>query len=646
MRRTIISLILVTLGCGAARAEVKPADLFTDHMVLQQKTTLEIWGTATPSKKVTLTTSWDGATYSDTAGADGGWKVEVTTPSYGGPYTISIAEGRKKPLVLSDILIGEVWLCGGQSNMQMKVWDNVTGMKETLEDAPARTQIRLLHVDTSYGQERKETVKTVGDGWQRCSEESVGQFSAAGYFFGRHLSDSLGVPVGLIESCLGATAIEPWMSAEALSTIPEFARALEALGEIPEDTEARKEKFNRELSEWAAKMSVAEAQTGYDDSSWETMPIPGMIQNLPGHYNFEGFCWLRKTVDIPAEWAGKDLKVRLSVIDDYDFSYYDGVEIGHTEKLSGREYAVPGKLVHPGRTTIAIRLLDSGGLGGIYSGDISVGPEGVTPINLEGEWKMKPLMGLYDEPVFPTNTADNGNIPSLLYNQMIWPLRNYKIKGAVWYQGESNTSRAEKYKSMLPLMISDWRSLWGYDFPFYICQIANYMQEQTGPEESGYALLREAQLIGGTRLDNTGLAVLIDIGEAGDIHPKNKNEAGRRLALNALAGTYGWDIPFSGPVYRDYKVEGKSVRLTFDHNDGGLRLPEGQTELTGFYIAGPDRVFHKASARIDGECVVVSSEEVSVPIAVRYGWANNPVCNLYNGAMLPASPFRTDSFSR
>lgn len=639
----LLSLCLIPL---TARAELKLANLFTSNMVLQQQSDITIWGTASAGKTVSMTVSWDGSTYAATADPEGRWEIAIHTPEYGGPYRITFKEGRsRKVSVLENVLIGDVWLCAGQSNMEMRICDEVTGMEETKKDAANHSNLRILHVTTAYGPELADDINAVGDGWQTCSYESINSFSAAGYYFGRELGSALGdVPIGLIESCLGGTLIQPWTSAEALRPVPWMTKTVDELSGLPASKEAREERFAEDLKKWAKKMSTAEAAPDFDDSAWEKMQIPGMIQNVPGHEDFNGFCWLRRVIEIPREWEGKDIVLNLGLIDDLDFSYFNGIEIGHSEQLCYRTYTVPGSLVKAGRAVIAIRLMDTGGLGGIYPQDnFTVGPEGEQGIHLEGEWSFKAIQTLYDEPTFPLNTADNPNVPSFLYNQMIHPLLRTPIKGVIWYQGESNSSEAERYKTLLPVMIGDWREKWGRDLPFYIAQIANYMEKQTGPETSGWAELREAQMQTVRHLDNTGLAVLIDIGEAGNIHPKNKAEVGRRLALNALALTYGKNITYSGPIYKDYRIEGQTIRISFDHCDGGLRIPEGDTEVRGFYVAGADGLFHKAKATIDKDEVVVSSPEVGLPLAVRYGWANNPDCNLYNGALLPASPFRTDS---
>ena len=358
-----------------------------------------------------------------------------------------------------------------------------------------------------------------------------------------------------------------------------------------------------------------------------------------------GFFWMRKEVEIPESWAGSDLELKIGAVDDNDFTYFNGQWIGHTEGcIRFSTYTVPGKLVKPGINTIAVRVEDTGGFSGIMGGDdnlrLSLSDKEYIP--LSGKWLCKEAMDRGAAPVFPLSGENDSNNPTGLYNAMVYPLRDLCIRGAIWYQGESNSSDAEGYKVLMPAMIRDWRQTWGYEFPFYFAQIANYSDRQTGPERSEWAELREAQLES-LAVEGTGMAVLIDIGDDKDIHPKNKPEVGRRLALNALANTYGKNIEYSGPVYLSHRIVKGGIRVEFSHSEG-LKTEDGGG-LEGFYIAGQDKVFHKAEAVIDGGEVFVFSKEVDNPISVRYAWANNPVCNLVNGAGLPASPFRTDRWN-
>lgn len=630
-------------------AKVELPALFTDNMVLQQQSDVKIWGKAKPGHIVTVETSWNNAVYKVKASADGSWDATLKTVSYGGPYTITISDGKK--VELKNVLLGDVWLCGGQSNMEMKINDNVTDMTAAKDAAASYKNVRLLHIENTISTHPVKDVTVRHGGWQECNAETIGYFSATGYFFGTRLNDELDIPIGLIESCWGGTLAEAWASRGSLMKMPDFIEQVEKLEKIPDSQEEREAMFRREVDEWADAMEAVDAEfsdgrllsgeVAYDDSQWDEIYSPGFVQDN-GLDNFSGFLWMRKTVEVPENWLGQDLILDLAVIDDNDFTYFNGIELGHTEGCwTRRVYTVPANLVKAGTNVISVRIMDTGGKGGICGNaeDLALIKSETQRIPLKGTWKYKVAMGISSAPSMPVNTTNEPNFPTFLYNAMIYPLIDIPIKGAIWYQGEANAPRAFQYQTLLPLMINDWRQSWGYSFPFYICQLANYQAVQVGPEESDWAELREAQLKT-LSLENTGMAVLIDIGEADDIHPKNKTEVGNRLALNALGLTYGKNVTYSGPIYKSFKIEEGRIRIEFEFSEG-LNTPEN-ADLSGFYIAGPDHEFHKAVARIEGNTVVVSSDDVPFPVAVRYGWANNPVCNLYNGAGLPASPFRTD----
>ncbi len=539
--------------------------------------------------------------------------------------------------------------------MEMSMQDKVIGGDADIAAAASFTGIRLLRaVKTTAPRPQENIVFEGSGGWETCSPESLSPFSAAAFYFGKKLNETLGIPVGLVESCWGGTLIESWTSPSTLGKIDRYKEALDILASLPEDKEEMRKAFEENVVAWERKMTgldpafkdgkLAWGLPGADVSGWIEGTVPGFLQ-MQGIPGMHGFFWMRKDVEIPASWAGKDLTLKIGAVDDNDCTYFNGEWIGHTElctRLSS--YTVPGKLVKPGLNTIAVRVEDTGGLSGILGGDdilrLCLSDEEYIP--LSGKWLCKETIDHSVAPVFPVNGEGDVNNPTGLYNAMIYPIRDLCIRGAIWYQGESNSSAAEDYKILMPAMIRDWRQTWGYDFPFYYAQIANYMDKQTGPERSEWAELREAQLES-LSVEGTGMAVLIDVGEANDIHPKNKAEVGRRLALNALANTYGKSVEYSGPLYSGYKILNGGIRVEFTHAEGLSTVDGGKVE--GFYIAGPDKVFHKAEAVIDGNGVFVSCKEVDNPVSVRYAWANNPVCNLVNGAGLPASPFRTDRWS-
>ncbi|MDB5130775.1 MAG: protein of unknown function acetylesterase [Mucilaginibacter sp.] len=632
-------------------AQIMLPACFTDNMVLQRQTKVNLWGTETPRKKFTITTSWNNKTYKAAADTGGGWQIKISTPVYGGPYTITFNDGEIS--TLKNILIGEVWVCSGQSNMEMPLtgfYGDVLNLQYELADAANYSEIRMLKIDNKTSFTPLTNVQTKG-AWAVCGPQTVRDFSAVAYFFAKNLFIDKHVPIGVINSTWGGTVAEAWTSGSALKTMPDFAPFVIAAegGLTQKKLDAR---YQTELSRWIDSINVKDpgfqqgkllwAESGFDDSAWQKMIVPAYWEQA-GVPDYDGTMWFRKKVVIPAAWAGKDLKLNMGGIDDYDVSYFNGAEIGHTESFFyKRSYTIPGSLVKAGENTIAVRVFDNGGLGGINKGplQLSLATDTTSQIDLAGQWvyHKADVLTLLPQPPAQSNSP---NRPTLIYNAMINPILPYTIKGIIWYQGESNADRATQYRQLFPLLINDWRQKWGEgNFPFYFVQIANY-NAIGQPPAADWPALRDAQLRT-LSLPNTGMAVTIDIGDVNRIHPQNKQEAGRRLALIARAKTYGENIPYSGPLYKSHVIKFNKIELEFTHTDNGL-LAKGDT-LKGFTIAGADKKFYPANAVIAGHKVIVSSSAVANPVAVRYAWANNPLCNLYNGANLPASPFRTDDW--
>jgi len=495
--------------------------------------------------------------------------------------------------------------------------------------------------------------------WSLCKPDTIPGFSAVGYFFGRHLHKELGVPVGLVNTSWGGTVAEAWTSSDALAKMPEFKTLMARIAEAKADPDSSMQKYQAELDAWQKKVDAAGAQgraaiePGFDDSGWKDMALPATWEQA-GLPDFDGLVWFRKTIDVPESWAGKELMLELGPIDDQDTTWINGIRVGaHTgpgKWQALRKYPLAANVIKAGQNVIAVQVLDTGGGGGINGqpGQMKLKPldaDDTDALSLAGAWRYKVGYNLASMPPQPQPPVwvNNPNAPTVLYNGMIAPLVPFGIRGAIWYQGESNAGRAYQYRELFPTMISNWRQKWNQgEFPFLFVQLANYMATQPEPGESAWAELREAQLMT-LQLANTGMATIIDIGEANDIHPRNKQDVGKRLALWALARTYGRDVVYSGPLYRSMAIEGDKIRLRFDHVGSGLVAQDGGL-LKGFAIAGKDRKFVWANAKIEGQTVVVSSAAVAEPVAVRYGWANNPICNLYNDADLPASPFRTDDW--
>lgn len=644
--------LIILASVNLVFAKVKPAACFTDNMVLQQKADVNIWGTDQPQSAILVTTSWNGKKYRTVTDAAGNWKLKVPTPSYGGPYSITFDDG--DITMLNNILIGEVWLCSGQSNMEFEMTGplgDVLNLDKELADAANYPQIRMLKIanTTSFRPQRKVPVKW---GWAICDPQTVRDFSAVAYFFAKNLYEDKHIPIGLISSNWGGTVAEAWTSARALETLPAFAPFAKA--EENGLTQAQlDQKYRNDVRAWLKHIDAEDPawQNGqlnwtmpaFDDSGWAKMKLP-VYWEQAGVPNYDGTVWFRKRVRIPAAWQGKNLQLSIDGIDDYDDSFFNGAEIGHTEAFFlPRRYIIPGKLVKGGENILAVRVFDNGGLGGINKGPLLLSIVGDTTgqISLAGEWAYHKATELKNLPQ-PPALSNSPNRPALIYNAMINPILPFTIKGVIWYQGESNADRPHQYEKLFPLLINDWRSKWHEgNFPFYYVQIAPYSASDQ-PPAADWPALREAQLKT-LSVPNTGMAVTIDIGDYYRIHPQNKQEVGRRLALIARAGTYGENVAYSGPLYHSQKIDGDKIELSFSHTDGGMAA-KGDT-LKGFTIAGNDKVFHPANATITGDKVIVSSPDVSNPVAVRYAWANFPVCNLYNGAGLPASPFKTDDWA-
>ncbi|MFT2008321.1 sialate O-acetylesterase [Pontibacter sp. 13R65] len=657
LKKSVLLLSVGALSLHAAEAKVVLPAVFSDNMVLQQKDKVPFFGTATPNSKLTIKASWDKKNYTTQADKKGNWQITIPTPAAGRGFEITFNDGEE--LKLNNVLVGEVWVCSGQSNMEMHMagqYGNVLNAQQEIA-AANYPEIRFLTVENITSNSPLKEAKIKNGGWEVCSPQTVRQFSAVGYFFARDIHKSQNVPIGIINTSWGGTIAEAWTSGPSLKTMPAFVEQVKHIEQNANNTksdemllseyEQEKQKFyklirskdagyNQESPNWAS--------ASLNTSSWKPIPMPGVweTKEMPG---FDGVVWLRKKVSLPAAWAGKELRVNIGPVDDDETTFFNGEEVGQTVGYGKlRSYKVPAKLVKVGDNVVTVRVGDNGGDGGLYGHPDELFLTNATgeKISLAGEWLYQPAVDYTQLPPSPQYPV-GPNRTTVLYNAMVHPLTKLPIKGAIWYQGESNAGRAYQYRTLFPLLINDWRKSWGRgDFPFYFVQLANYMQSNPEPGESDWAELREAQLMT-LKVPNTGMAVAIDIGEEKDIHPKNKQEVGRRLALAARAKTYNEKIAFSGPAYKSMKVEGNSIRLSFDHTNKGLQA-KGGNKLTGFAIAGADKKFHWAEATIVGNEVLVSSPEVQQPVAVRYGWAANPKVNFYNGEGLPASPFRTDTW--
>lgn len=650
--RFLLLLVLLTMSV-AAQASVRLPAIISDNMVLQQQTKVRIWGSANPGERVIVTLQQKSS--STIADKDGHWETSLDPLTAGGPFEL-IVKGDNL-LIVRNVLVGEVWLCSGQSNMEWPLINTVNGA-----EAVAHAKYPEIRLFTVAKHTATSPLTDVEGHWVVTTPDEAAHFSAVGYFFGRELQQQLKVPVGLIHSSWGGTPAEAWTSHDALLSSPELKPILDRYESSLNVSPQTKEAYARAVAQWEEKNLYIDTGNkgealGYADpafaaSDWSKMDLPQQIESAG--LLIDGAIWFRKVLDLPESWAGKELVLSLPPIDDQDVSYFNGTKIGSIGRETPnsyavpRRYVVPGSLVHSGRNVIAVRVFDWAGEGGFSrEGAMSLGPSSAESISLKGVWDYKVELAL--EPKHPdwgTRPEEvgvsNQNSPTVLYNAMLAPLVPFAIRGVIWYQGESNAGRAYQYRTLFPTMIRDWRRAWGTVFPFYFVQLPNWRAHKAEPDESDWAELREAQAMT-LREPQTGMAIAIDLGDELELHPRNKLDVGRRLAQLALAGTYGQKVTPSGPLFDRYTIDGDKVRIHFKYGDGLKTIDGGPVK--GFAIAGEDRRFVWADARIDGETVIVSSPKISRPVAVRYAWANNPVTNLYNKAGLPASPFRTDDWS-
>ncbi len=637
-------LVLFTFLFSTAYADIRLPEILSSDMVLQRGKEIKLWGWADENEKVKI--KFNGQVRKTRADENGNWTIIFPALEAGGPYEIQISG--KNEIRLENILIGDVWICSGQSNMawNVKRSDNA---EEEIRNA-GYPEIRLLHIDNNFSYAPADDVPETR--WKVCDPESVPAFSAVGYFFGRHIHRETGVPVGLISTSWGGTNIEAWTSSDYITTIDVFKEKLESVEILDEETiKLRQEEVLSQLMkdfglDFENPVEEDWSAVNVDYDLWKLADVPGLWEKN-GLPDIDGTVWYRKEFDLPADIAEKGITLHLGKIDDTDETWVNGIKVGGMKKSHNkpRIYKVSPEILKPGKNVIAVRVEDYSGSGGFRGGPdvMSVKSEDYTQ-SLAGEWKYR--LTAENFVLKPGNSGSPNDVPSSLYNGMIHPLLALSVKGAIWYQGESNAGRAYQYRKLMPLLIECWRDKWEQpNMPFIMVQLANFMEAGDTPEESAWAELREAQLMTLDKLENVGMAVAIDIGESDDIHPRNKQDVGYRLALNALKIAYDRDLVYQGPVYESVEFTGGKAIISFTHKGSGLIAKDKYGYLMGFTVAGEDGKFHWAKAKIENGKVIVFSEKVENPVAVRYGWANNPEdANLYNKEGLPASPFRTDEW--
>ncbi|MCB0554362.1 MAG: beta galactosidase jelly roll domain-containing protein [Phaeodactylibacter sp.] len=615
---------------------------FSDHMVLQRGQAIPVWGWAPPGGTVTVTLA--GQNVSAQADKQGRWKAQLPAMEAGGPYELKVAD-EQFSISFTDVLVGEVWICSGQSNMEFPVQQANNAAEEVAQaDFP---QIRLLTVPRNMANLPQKNILAAA--WEVCQPATVNDFSAVGYFFGRELWKQYQVPIGLIDASWGGTVVETWMSSDAFAEDSLMAPVAKSLPGI--NLQGMMDSAQMALQAWETSMDSLDVglagewyQKEYDWSQWKTMALPQSWESA-GLKGQDGVVWFKHTFQLTAEEAQNPVTIKLGAIDDSDYTFLNGRALGKTINQYSvlRTYPAPLDYLQEGDNTITVRVKDTGGEGGLW-GD----PENMKVITAEreiplaGEWAY--AIGTAEMPPMPKASMGPNSLPALLFNGMVHPLIPYGLRGAIWYQGESNTSQAYLYRSRFRGLIRDWRQQWAQgDFPFLFVQLANFHAAPEKPENSQWAELREAQTLALAE-PNTGMALAIDIGEANDIHPRNKQEVGRRLALAARAVAYGEELLYQGPVFESAKVEGNKLTLKFGQTGKGLSSRAGRKSLRGFALAGADGTFHWATAQIvDKNTVQVYSDKVSIPKYIRYAWADNPgELDLVNSEGLPAGPFRTD----
>ena len=615
--------------------------LVSDGMVLQRDVPIRIWGWASPGQTVTV--RFNGETGNTVTNADGRWALILSPRKAGGPYNMDI--DAINHIGLKNVYVGEVWVCSGQSNMELPMERVKERYPEVIAHAD-NPMIRQFHLPLRYDFNNPHD-DVSGGRWEGATPTTVLSFSAVGYFFAKELFERYHVPIGLINNAVGGAGAEAWLSPGALKAFPDYeAVAAHYANPAYRDsiTASDKDRDRRWYQQiWETDKGLHDEKPWYDtdSSGWASIRVPGYWadQGLPG---VNGVVWYRKDIDVPAAMTGQPAQLLLGCIVDRDSVYVNGVYSGTTGyQYPPRQYTLPAGLLRPGRNSIVVRVINSAGRGGfVPEKPYSLTAAGQT-IDLKGEWKYR--LGATAPPLAGQTFFQYQ--PLGLFNGMVAPILPYTIRGVIWYQGEANTWKPQEYRTLFPAMIGDWRRHWGEgDFPFLYVQLANFMQVKEQPSESHWAELREAQRLT-LAVPHTGMAVATDLGEWNDIHPLNKEDVGKRLALQAEKIVYGRkDFIYSGPLYRSMKVKGNKVYIRFTEVEKGL-IVKGGGELKGFAIAGADHVFVWARAEISGDAVVVWSDKVDHPVEVRYAWADNPQgANLYNRDFLyheglPASPF-------
>jgi sialate O-acetylesterase len=659
-------IVAVFLEITPTSANIKLPRLVGDNMVLQRDSRLLFWGAADPGEKVTI--EFHRQKVSTRTDEHGAWSVSMGPFASGGPFEL-LLKG-KNSVRVKNILVGDVWLASGQSNMEFPVKaggeDWMTGVIDAeAEMAEANfPRIRLFMVRRDAALTPQFDVDS--EGWRAVTPETVSSFSAVAYLFGRELHERYQIPIGLIEATWGGTMAEAWMSTSALQPFPEFHQQIDAIGHVDAKTRRAYEQYMQRRSEWDRSHRTQDygrdnghdlwADPTYDARAWPTIVEPRPYSASGKDFNgFNGVVWFRRVLRLSPDQAGKKLHLYLGTVAKDDVVYFNGAKIGETQGIRDRDYVVPGNYVKSGENVIVVRIVglddpkDPGqsavGMFGVE--DQMHADVGSSQVSLAGTWSYQPGADLRDFPVADEAVLaarPSEGSPTELFNGMVNPLIRFRIKGVIWYQGEANAldNRSVQYRGLFPALIEDWRQQWRYQMPFLFVQLAGFGPDQPESVECQWAELREAQAMA-LALPRTGMATAVDIGDTQDIHPRNKQDVSHRLVLSAAKVAYGEDIIDSGPTYQSMQVQGDRIRIRFRNLGTGLRVKNRYGYVRGFEIAADDGEYVWAQARRDGSDVLVFSDSIQHPVAVRYDWSNTPDGNLYNAEGLPATPFRTDA---
>lgn len=642
-------LLLVSLQISA---DVSLPAIVGNDMVLQRDETVKVWGRAQKGEKVTV--KFLKKNYSCITGDDGKWMIKLKPMKAGGPYTMEIRGNNK--ITLNNILIGDVWVCSGQSNMTHQLVRHAERLAKDIAEA------NLPEIRQFYVPEKATVGGPLSDNpglkWVACNTSTVLDFTVIGYFFVKKLYDKYHVPMGIINTCVGGTPIEAWMSEEGFKEFPDIYKTVKQNKDTAFiNSTLRQTRPSRGLngSQFGKREETDKGLAGpvkwydpaYQPLNWKRINIPGFWEDQ-GVRELDGVVWFRRIINVPQSMTGKEVTVKLGRIVTADELFINGQKVGNTTyEYPQRVYKIKPDVLKPGNNLFVIRVTNSGGKGGFVPDKPYFLLSANDTVDLKGDWYYKVgevtqrrrPSGNFQAGVRPVNPQQS---PTGLYNGMIAPYTNYAVKGFLWYQGESNAGNPQAYSKLLPALVQDWRNQWQLgDLTFLIAQLPNYMDVNYSPEESNWAKIREIQLNTAETLPKTGIGVNIDLGEWNDIHPLNKKPVGERLALQAMKITYGEkNMLSSGPIRKAARLEGHKIIISFDNFGSGLVSGNGE-EISHFAIAGEDGIYEWAKAEIINNEVVVWNDKISKPVSVRYAWADNPdFANLYNKEGLPASPFQ------